>query len=99
MGAAASSSSSSSGSSSEKKASALSPESALPAPLVRLAQRLLAPATFEDVGDYTPMGQRTGVYMLRLPFSNVYYCDGILVDSGTRLDFGRIQNALDRLGA
>jgi hypothetical protein len=74
-------------------------ESALPEPLARLARRLLAPATFEDVGDYTPTGQATGVYMLRLPFSNVYFCDGILIDSGTRLDFGRIQNALDRLGA
>jgi hypothetical protein len=36
--------------------------------------------------------------MLKLPFANVYYVDGVLVDSGTKLDFTRIREALDALG-
>lgn len=36
------------------------------------AQPWAAPARFEDVGEHTMLGDPTGVFMLRLPLSNVY---------------------------
>ena len=54
------------------------------------------PGDFVDVGIYTPKRRRLGVYMLRLPLSNVYLADGVLIDSGWWWDKRRITKALER---
>jgi glyoxylase-like metal-dependent hydrolase (beta-lactamase superfamily II) len=50
---------------------------------------------FEDVGGSSTS---TGVLLLRLACANVYLADGVLIDSGTRADFGIIKAAIARLG-
>lgn len=53
-------------------------------------------ARFEDVGtDYTPEKRPLNIFLLRLAFSNVYLCDGVLIDSGTILDFNSIRRAVE----
>lgn len=56
---------------------------------------LQSSARFEDVGSYTPERSPLKIYLLKLALSNVYLCDGILIDSGTIMDFRHIKNAVE----
>lgn len=56
---------------------------------------LQSSARFEDVGSYTPEKSTLKIYLLKLALSNVYLCDGILIDSGTIMDFRHIKNAVE----